>query len=94
MRNRILIACLVGGLVLVAVGLIVGPPAASIEAAYFDRANGVPAYAGVFAVSPSGLLDPAGGRFWLCAGVLLLLVPTGVIVWRGLRRRPDAALSD
>jgi hypothetical protein len=84
--NRIVMACLAGGLVLVAVGLIVGPPGIGLEGAYFDRANGVPAYAGVFSESRPGLLDPADGNLWIGAGVVLIAIAIGIGIWRRLGR--------
>lgn len=91
-RNQILMACLAFGLILVAVGLIIGVPAVRIEGAYFDRANGVPVYAGVWSASRPGLLDPADGNLWLGAGVLLTFVTASLAIWGRLRQQYSAAL--
>jgi hypothetical protein len=80
--NRVLIAVVVVGVVLVAVGLIVGTPTPSVEGAYFDRANGSPAFAGVFSASKPTLLDPADGNLWIGAGIALLLAVSTTLLWR------------
>jgi hypothetical protein len=89
--NRILLACLAFGVVLVVVGLIVGAPTVRVEGAYFDRSNGVPAYAGVFSQSRPGLLDPADGNLWLGAGVVLILLAVGAVLWLRLSQPAQAS---
>jgi hypothetical protein len=84
--NRILAACLACGVVLVGVGLIVGPPRVGVEGAYFDRSNGVPAYAGVFSQTRPGLLDPSDGNLWIGAGLVLIAIAIGIGLWRQLTR--------
>jgi hypothetical protein len=59
----------------------------SFEGAYFDRANGVPAYAGVFSQSRPGLLDPADGNLWIGAGVAFIVLAVSVGISRRLRQR-------
>lgn len=81
------VGCLALGVVLVGVGLIVGPPSISFEGAYFDRANGVPAYAGVFSQSKPGLLDPADGNLWIGAGIAFIVLALSAEAWRWIRRR-------
>jgi hypothetical protein len=89
--NRLLIACLIIGCILIAVGLIVGTPSASVEGAYFDRVNGAPKFAGVFSASRPSLLDPADGNLWLGAGIVLILVAVCVAI--GVRLRSASAAS-
>jgi hypothetical protein len=86
------VGCLALGVVLVGVGLIIGPPSISLEGAYFDRANGVPAYAGVFSQSKPGLLDPADGNLWIGTGIAFIVLALAAGAWRWFRQR--AALPE
>ena len=89
--NRLLILCLMIGCVLIAVGLIVGMPSASVEGAYFDQVNGAPKFAGVFSASSPSLLDPADGNLRLGAGIVLILVSVCVAIAVRLRLRSTAS---
>jgi hypothetical protein len=90
-RNRLLILSLTIGCVLIAVGLIVGTPSASVKGAYFDQVNGTPKFAGVFSASAPSLLDPADGNLWLGAGFVLVLVALCVAI--GARLTSGDAVS-
>ena len=82
--NRVLILCATVGLVLIAVGLIIGVPAVSVEGAYFDQPSGPPKYAGVFSASTPRLVDPRDGNLWLGAGIVLVIVAVSVAIWSRL----------
>jgi hypothetical protein len=72
--------CATVGLVLIAVGVIIGVPAVSVEGAYFDQLSGPPKYAGVFSASAPGLVDPRDGNLWLGAGIVLVVVAVSVAI--------------
>jgi hypothetical protein len=83
--TRLLLTVALCGAVLIVIGLLIGMPTPKVEGAYFDRANGVPAYAGVFSPSAPGLFDPADGNLWIGAGGGLLAGATAIGLWRRLR---------
>jgi hypothetical protein len=80
----ILCACAVA---LIVVGVVIGPPKVGFEGAYFDRANGVPAYAGVFSQTAPGLFDPSDGNLWIGAGLVALLLAAALFL--SARRHRD-----
>lgn len=88
---RILGASCFVGVALIVTGLIIGTPS-GIEGAYFNRSVGVPAFAGTFAQSRAGLLDPSDGNLWIGAGIAVLIV-TGLALLFS-RRPSDGTLSD
>jgi hypothetical protein len=92
--NRMLILCLMIGCVLIAVGLSVGMPSASVEGAYFDQVNGAAKFQGVFSASSPSLLDPADGNLWLGAGIVLIVVAACGAVRVRLRSGSTAPLPD
>lgn len=91
--NQALVLCSVAGVILIVVGLVIGTPDASVEGAYFDRANGVPTHVGVFSASKPGLLDPTDGNLWIGAGLVLVLLAVSSVL-RTTRRRHSVALPD
>lgn len=92
--TRLLAICFAVGVILIVLGLIIGTLSPSVEGAYFDRANGPPAFAGVFIASKPTLLDPADGNLWIGAGVPLVLLATASAALRGSRaQRPSAVPS-
>jgi hypothetical protein len=92
--NHVLALCCAAGVILIVVGLVIGTPNPSVQGAYFDRANGVPAYAGVFSASKPGVFDPADGNLWIGAGLALVLGTLGTGVRRRIARRNSSALRD
>ncbi|WP_320672437.1 hypothetical protein [Patulibacter defluvii] len=85
---RIGLALLAAGVLLVAVGLIVGPTLPDF--AFFDRSIGEDAYAGVFGVARPPRLDvlvPGHGPFWAGAGPALMVVGAAVAGAGRLRLR-------
>jgi hypothetical protein len=90
--NRLMALCCAAGVALIVAGLIIGTPNASVEGAYFDRANGVPVHVGVFSASKPGLPDPADGNLWIGAGLALVLLVVSSAVLRMIRRRHSVAL--
>lgn len=80
-----LLLALLGGL-LVAAGVAIGV-GYSVEGAYFTRAAGTPANAGVFDFDGPRLLSLDDGNLWLGAGIACFLFAGGLLLAhaRGLR---------